>query len=284
MAQRLGQTVRTMACSSCATQMRTGVQCGAATRGRLLQADSTGSCRIFRRTVVERPDSMRTPHIKKQDPLKGPPVTWKTVAVTLGVGAVLYGGMEYMKKEKELKKEKERTASLGKAAIGGPWELVDHTGKTVTNKDFYGKWLLMYFGFTHCPDICPDELEKIVEVVDKIEENHDLPDVVPIFVSVDPHRDTVKAVAEYVKEFSPKMVGLTGSEEQVKVAAKNYRVYFSTGPKDDDDDYIVDHSVVTYLLNPDGEFVDYYAQNKTVPECVGSISTHMLKFKMLNKQ
>lgn len=211
------------------------------------------------------------------------PITWKTVAVTAAIASVVTGCMLYFKKEKELQIEKNRTRSLGKASLGGSWELVDHTGKSLSSQDLIGRWILIYFGFTHCPDVCPDEIEKMCKVVDVLDNDSAVPDIIPLFITVDPVRDSVSAVDKYIKEFSSKLIGLTGSVEQVGRAAKAYRVYFSQGPKDDEDDYIVDHTIIMYLIDANGNFVDFYGQNKTVDEISNSIRLHMTKFKQLYK-
>jgi len=157
--------------------------------------------------------------------------------------------------------------------------LIDHTGKPAKSEDFYGSWILLYFGFTHCPDICPDEIEKMAEVTDYLgEKAAHLGSVQPLFISVDPQRDGVKEVAEYVKEFHPRLIGLTGTHEMVKQCCKAFRVYYSNGPADDDNDYIVDHTIIIYLLNPDGEFVDYYGQTKDKMMISNSVMMHMGKY------
>ncbi|XP_062930314.1 protein SCO1 homolog, mitochondrial-like [Mobula hypostoma] len=210
---------------------------------------------------------------------KDGPVTWKSLAVTVAVGGALLVVMKYMKKEKEEKIEKERTRSIGKAALGGPFSLVDHKGQPKTDKDYLGQWVLIYFGFTHCPDICPEELEKMVAVVDEIDRIPSLPNLTPLLITIDPERDNVEAMARYVQEFSPKLIGLTGSQEQISQVSKAYRVYYSQGPKDDDNDYIVDHTIIMYLISPSGDFLDYYGQNKKNTEISASIASHMRKFK-----
>ncbi|XP_070703986.1 protein SCO1 homolog, mitochondrial isoform X2 [Pempheris klunzingeri] len=210
---------------------------------------------------------------------KAGPVTWKSLAVTFAIGGALLGGMKYFKKEKEESLEKERTKSIGRPALGGPFSLVDHNNKPTKNEDFFGQWILIYFGFTHCPDICPDELEKMIEVVDKIDSIKTFPNLTPVLITIDPDRDTPEALAAYVKEFSPKLIGLTGTAAQVDQASRAYRVYFSQGPKDEDNDYIVDHTIIMYLVGPDGEFVEYYGQNKTSVEIINSIGAYMRKYK-----
>ncbi|KAG8536270.1 hypothetical protein GDO81_026778, partial [Engystomops pustulosus] len=148
-------------------------------------------------------------------------------------------GMKYVKKEKEEKIEQEKQRSLGKPLLGGPFSLIDHNGLPKTDQHFLGQWVLLYFGFTHCPDICPEEIEKMIQVVDEIDALKGVPNLTPVFITVDPERDDKDAVAKYIKEFSPKLVGLTGTAGQIEKVAKAYRVYFSPGPKDDDSDYIV---------------------------------------------
>ncbi|KAK7501871.1 hypothetical protein BaRGS_00006957 [Batillaria attramentaria] len=204
------------------------------------------------------------------------------LVVVAGLGGILLLGLQYVRNEKELAIAKERSKTLGKARLGGDWELVDSSGRTVTNKGFLGKWVLLYFGFTHCPDICPDELEKMCEVVEKIDALPGVPSLQPVFITVDPDRDTPEAVGEYVKEFSPKLIGLTGTLEQVNNATRAYRVYYSMGPKDEDNDYIVDHTIIMYLINADGEFVDYYGQNKNANQITSSIAMHMRKYAVMS--
>ena len=216
----------------------------------------------------------------KQTTLKGP-ISWRNLAVSGVFMGFLYGVYYYARSLKEEAIAKERKRIIGKAKIGGAFELVDHTGKTRKSEDFIGQWILLYFGFTHCPDICPEELEKVAEIVDLFEKENKV--IQPLFITVDPKRDGVKEVAEYVQEFHPKLIGLTGTEEQIKQACKSYRVYFSPGPADDDDDYIVDHTIIVYLVNPDGDFVDYYGQTKTAEMIARSLRHHMAKFEMDTK-
>ncbi|CAF0776984.1 unnamed protein product [Brachionus calyciflorus] len=204
-------------------------------------------------------------------------VSWRHVVVTFVFGGACVLFMLKLKREKDESLRRQKKQAIGKMAIGGPFELVDHTGKVRKSSDFLGQWIMIYFGFTHCPDICPEEMEKMchaVDLVDKVKIKGD-PVLTPIFVTVDPERDNVKAVANYIKDFSPKLVGLTGTKEQIEQVTKAYRVYFSSGPKDEDNDYIVDHTVIVYLVDPEGNFVDYFGQNKTAEEIATAAAIHM---------
>lgn len=187
-----------------------------------------------------------------------------------------------MRREKRQREKLMRIEELKKVAVGqGDFRLLDHTGQPRSKADFVGSWVLLYFGFTHCPDICPESLEKVSRVVELLDQEARLPRVQPIFVTVDPERDDVKAVAKYVQEFHPRFLGLTGTPEQVQEAGRAYRVYYSAGPKDEDNDYIVDHTVIIYLLGPDGLFLDFYNRSKTEAQIAQSIKGHMDTYKSL---
>lgn len=153
--------------------------------------------------------------------------------------------------------------TAGKPAIGGPWSLIDLEGNLVTNVSFQGKWLLLYFGFARCPDICPSEMLKIGRVVDQLKQTHPelASKIVPLFVSVDPARDSLAALKTYSKDFHPDFVFLTGSPTQVQQMAKKYRVYVSKAEETDDGDYLVDHSIVVYFHDDSGELSDCFTQS-----------------------
>lgn len=110
------------------------------------------------------------------------------------------------------------------------------------------------------------------------------PQVQPIFITVDPQRDSKEVIGKYIKEFSTQLIGLTGNDDQISRVCKAFRVYFSAGPKDVDNDYIVDHTIIMYLVNPDGEFVDYYGQNRNRKEVTTSILMNILKWNKLNQK
>jgi protein SCO1/2 len=139
-------------------------------------------------------------------------------------------------------------------SIGGPFTLEDGSGKAVTDRDFRGKYMLVYFGYTFCPDVCPTTLNAIADAMDKL--GPTAAHIQPVFITVDPKRDTPAVVKQYAAAFGPSIVGLTGTAEEIAKAAKEYRVYYAehrTGPGPDD--YSMDHSSVLYLMSPDGGFV-----------------------------
>jgi protein SCO1/2 len=138
--------------------------------------------------------------------------------------------------------------------IGGPFTLADDTGKQITDRDFRGKYMLVYFGYTFCPDVCPTTLNELAEALDQLGGKADR--LQPIFITVDPKRDTPAVMKQYVAAFTPRLIGLTGSDEQIAKVAQEYRVYFAehrTGPGPND--YTMDHSSVLYLMGPDGKFI-----------------------------
>jgi protein SCO1/2 len=142
------------------------------------------------------------------------------------------------------------TASL----VGGPFTLENGSGQQVTDRNFRGKYMLVYFGYTFCPDVCPTTLSEVADAMDKLGGKADR--LQPIFISVDPKRDTPDVVKQYAAAFGPRLIGLTGTPEQIAAVAKEYRVYYAehrTGPGPND--YSMDHSSVLYLMGPDGKFV-----------------------------
>jgi protein SCO1/2 len=144
---------------------------------------------------------------------------------------------------------------IASVAIGGPFSLTAPDGKTVTDQTYRDRWQLIYFGYTLCPDACPTTLNDIAGALEKLGPLAD--EVQPIFITVDPARDTQKVMGDYVKAFDPRIVGLTGSPDAVAGAARAYRVYFAKVPdKDAPDGYLMDHSSVIYVMRPgDGRFV-----------------------------
>lgn len=144
---------------------------------------------------------------------------------------------------------------LAGADIGGPFELVDRHGNTVRWEDFAGRYRMVYFGFTYCPDICPTDVGRMVHGLGRLEKQdaEKANKIVPIFISVDPERDTPAVMGEFTAAFSDKLIGLTGTPEQVKVAADAFRVYYSRGEDTPGGGYLVDHSAVVYLFGPQGE-------------------------------
>ncbi|XP_054876795.1 protein SCO2 homolog, mitochondrial isoform X2 [Poeciliopsis prolifica] len=198
------------------------------------------------------------------------------LGVTVLVGAGFLGAWWWVEQEKQQLRRRQRVEQLRTVALGqGTFSLVDHTGRRRTKQDFLGRWVLLYFGFTHCPDICPDELDKLSAVVSALDRDPDLPRLQPLFITVDPERDDVSALARYVRDFHPRLVGLTGTPEEVQHAGRDFRVYASAGPKDEDGDYIVDHSVLLYLVSPDGLFLDYYNRTKSPEQVADSIRNHI---------
>jgi len=152
----------------------------------------------------------------------------------------------------------------GTATIGGPFTLVSGSGETVTDQDVITKPSLVYFGYTFCPDVCPLDNARNAEAVDLLDE--DGHDVTPVFISIDPERDTPEVVAEFAGYMHSKMIGLTGSPEQVRAASKAYRTYYQKQPSDDPDYYLVDHSVYTYLVLPEIGFVEFFGRDVTPEE------------------
>ena len=148
--------------------------------------------------------------------------------------------------------------SSGTALVGGPFSLVGADGKPVTDRDFRGRYMLIFFGFTHCPDICPAELQVIAQALEQLGDK--AKNVVPIFITLDPERDTPEAMGNYLKSFGPNFVGLTGSPEAIAVAAKAYRVsYAKVEDKESAADYGVDHSALVYLMDPEGRYVTHFS-------------------------
>ena len=142
--------------------------------------------------------------------------------------------------------------------IGGPFTLTDHTGKRVTEKGFEGQYMLVYFGYTFCPDVCPTSLSIMAEALDQLSAE-ELAKVTPVFITVDPERDNQEVMASYVPHFHDKLVGLTGSLAEVKAVSRAYKAYYAKVNADDPDgDYAMDHSSITYLMGPDGKYVTHF--------------------------
>ena len=140
-------------------------------------------------------------------------------------------------------------------AIGGPFTLVDQTGGTVTDKDVLKKPSLVYFGYTFCPDVCPLDAQRNADAVDILAERG--LDVTPVFITIDPARDTAQVLADWTSGISPKMIGLTGTPDQIKAVSVAYKTYYKQQPADDEN-YLMDHSIYTYLMLPDAGFVDFF--------------------------
>jgi cytochrome oxidase Cu insertion factor (SCO1/SenC/PrrC family) len=139
--------------------------------------------------------------------------------------------------------------------IGGPFTLMDQTGRLRSDTEFRGKMMLIYFGYTFCPDICPTDLMTITEALDRLGEAGAA--VQPIFITLDPERDTVERLAEYVSSFHPRLIGLTGAPDDIRKVALAYKAYYARRENGAGEDYTIDHTGVTYLVGREGEYLGF---------------------------
>ncbi len=162
-----------------------------------------------------------------------------------------------------LDQSRPKSTTIGVPSIGGPFELVDHKGRAVRDQDYRGRHMLVMFGYTTCPDVCPTELQLITEVMELL--GPAAAKVQPLMVTIDPERDTVEILADYIGNFHPSIIGLTGNLDRIRAAAKAYRVYFAKGAVDEDGEYFMDHSSFIYLMGRDGKYLSHFAHS-TAPD------------------
>jgi protein SCO1/2 len=162
----------------------------------------------------------------------------------------------------------DRVVTVGTPRVGGPFALIDQNGQTRTDRDFRGRWMLIYFGYTNCPDVCPTSVALISEVISRL--GGRAARVVPIFITVDPDRDSPQLLKQYLASFGPKFVGLTGPKSHIASAASEYRVYIARRPSKDGG-YAVDHSNVIYLMDPAGKFAANYDNSQGPDEIAADL-------------
>ncbi len=167
----------------------------------------------------------------------------------------------------------ENGAVIGQAQVGGPFELVDGEGRTVTDEEFRGEYMLVYFGYTYCPDVCPTELQNMSRALELLGEEAEA--VRPVFITVDPERDTPEVIESYVENFHPRMVGLTGSPEQIEKAAKSYRVYYKKAESGSASEYLMDHTSIVYLMGREGEFLRHFGYGTSPEDMAQGIRSYL---------
>ncbi|KAK5163392.1 Cu-binding protein [Saxophila tyrrhenica] len=207
------------------------------------------------------------------------PFSWQAGALFLLAGAGLTIYFRYEKARMARARVAEANKGVGRPLVGGPFHLTDMHGREFTEKDLKGKYSLVYFGFTHCPDICPEELDKMAGMIDNVREKYG--DVLkPVFISCDPARDTPEVMRRYLADFHKDILGMTGTWQEVKDVCRAYRVYFSTPPDvKPGQDYLVDHSIYFYLMDPEGDFVEAIGRNFTVDAASRVIGDHVADWK-----
>ncbi len=161
----------------------------------------------------------------------------------------------------------------GAGKIGGPFTLTDENGQTVTDADVLKKPSLVYFGYTYCPDICPVDTARNAEAIDILEEKGF--EVTPVFVSVDPRRDTPQALKDWTDNVHPRMIGLTGTPEQIKLAAQAYKVLYQVPQNPADDSYIVNHTTFSYLMLPGSGFAEVYTREVSADQMAESVACYL---------
>jgi len=174
-----------------------------------------------------------------------------TAAIPLVAAAAI--GADALFSTREVKST--RTGS-GTALVGGPFSLVNQDGQRVTEQDFRGHYMLVFFGFTFCPDVCPTELQVMMAALGRLGARGEA--VQPVFITVDPERDSPEVMKAYVGNFGARLVGLTGSAAEIAAVAKAYRVYYAKTGDVDSADYLVDHTSIIYLMAPDGSFRTHF--------------------------
>ncbi len=164
------------------------------------------------------------------------------------------------------------TSTSGAASIGGPFALIDQHGEARSDRDFRGRFMLIYFGYTYCPDFCPTSLTTMTAALDLVAQSDAAlaRRVVPILITVDPERDTVEALAAYAPHFHESLVALTGTPEEIAAAAEAYRVYYAKVQDPGASDYLVDHSTFIFLMDPEGGYVTHFAPGVT-PEAIAEV-------------
>jgi cytochrome oxidase Cu insertion factor (SCO1/SenC/PrrC family) len=204
------------------------------------------------------------------------------IAILISVG-LMFAARSYktahppvaIAKDQQAQKANNKSTTNSTVQIGGPFTLTNHNGQIVTEKSYAGKYLLVFFGYTFCPDVCPTALTTISNTLDLLGDSADK--IMPLFITVDPARDTPENLKEYVSYFHPKLVALTGTKDQVKAVTRAYRVYFSKAQanKDDQEDYLMDHSSITYLIGPDSNFVEHFSHGMEPEKIAERLLKHL---------
>ncbi len=193
-----------------------------------------------------------------------------TLAVLLGLTYLL----ETLSKNNILEAEQKSNSEMAsEVKIGGPFTLTNQRGEKVSDKDFQGKLMLVYFGFTYCPDICPTGLKTIGDTLMLLGRNAE--NIAPVFITIDPERDTVEQLASYMPSFHPSIQGLTGTPQEIKAVLGEYKVYAQKVEKPDMSNYMMDHSAYMYLMGTDGNYITHFRHGATAAEIAQEIKKHL---------